>query len=79
MASFFVAVIFWCTQEGCTFSYSNDQFPNKHDCIMSMDQEIGKMRDPKLKVVSAHGSCLEFKQERRVLFTVSFTYPSLGR
>ena len=57
----------------------NDQFPNKHDCVMSMDQEIGKMRDPKLRVVSAHGSCLEFKQERRVLFTVSLAYPSLGR
>lgn len=61
--SFFVAVIFWCYGESCSFAYSSNMYGTKNDCMRSLDSEMTRMAkiEPGLKM---NGSCLEMKNSQ---------------
>lgn len=61
MGTFFIAVIFACLNDSCSFGYSKVLYDTHSDCMKSLNSEMNRMQSAQPGTVS-HGSCLEFKQ-----------------
>lgn len=61
--SFFVAVIFWCYGDVCSFAYSSNMYSTKQTCIESLDAEMKRMAKIE-PTMTMNGVCLQMKDSR---------------